>query len=67
MFTGIVTSLGKISEVQPRDRGARLTIDAVRLGLSDVALGDSIAVNGVCLTVIAMTTRASKWTFRPRR
>ena len=56
MFSGIVAALGKISKVAPLERGARLTIHAVRLGLDDVAIGDSISVNGVCLTVIARTT-----------
>lgn len=54
MFTGIVTSIGKITNAAPRDQGLRLTIDAGMLDLSDVAVGDSIAVNGVCLTVIAV-------------
>ena len=53
MFSGIVAAVGKITKVEPRERGVRLTIRAVRLGLDDVAVGDSIAVNGVCLTVIA--------------
>jgi len=53
MFTGIVTSIGKINQVAPRDGGLRLTIDAGMLDLSDVTVGESIAVNGVCLTVIA--------------
>ena len=53
MFTGIVTSIGKIDKVAPRDGGLRLTIDAGMLDLSDVGVGESIAVNGVCLTVIA--------------
>jgi riboflavin synthase len=53
MFTGIVTSIGKIDQTVPRDGGLRLTIDAGMLDLSDVAVGESIAVNGVCLTVIA--------------
>lgn len=53
MFTGIVTSIGKIDKVVPRDGGLRLTLDAGMLDLSDVAVGESIAVNGVCLTVIA--------------
>ena len=56
MFSGIVAALGKISKVQPLERGARLAIHAVRLGLDDVAIGDSICVNGVCLTVISKTT-----------
>ena len=54
MFTGIVTSIGKITQAAPRDQGLRLAIDAGMLDLSDVATGDSIAVNGVCLTVIAL-------------
>lgn len=56
MFSGIVAAAGKINKVHPLERGARLTIHAVRLGLDDVAIGDSISVNGVCLTVIAKTT-----------
>src|SRR3990172_11947308 len=52
----MVAALGKISKVQPLERGVRLTIHAVRLGLDDVAIGDSICVNGVCLTVIAKST-----------
>ena len=54
MFTGIVTSIGTITRAAPRDQGLRLSIDAGMLDLSDVAIGDSIAVNGVCLTVIAV-------------
>ena len=54
MFTGIVTSIGTITTAEARDQGLRLTIDAGMLDLSDVAVGDSIAVNGVCLTVIAL-------------
>jgi len=54
MFTGIVSSIGKIHKTLPREGGLRLSIDAGMLDLSDVALGDSIAVNGICLTVITM-------------
>jgi riboflavin synthase len=53
MFTGIITAVGKISHVQPLEKGLRLTIKAPGLKLGDVALGDSIAHGGVCLTVIA--------------
>ncbi len=56
MFTGIVQALGKISRVDKREGGARLAIHAVRLGMDDVGIGDSIAVNGVCLTVVTKTT-----------
>ncbi|MBP9800971.1 MAG: riboflavin synthase [Sterolibacterium sp.] len=52
MFTGIVAAIGNIIHLQPLDQGLRLTIDAPDLDLNDVALGDSIAHNGVCLTVI---------------
>jgi len=53
MFTGIITAVGKISRVQPLEKGVRLTIEAPGLKLADVALGDSIAHGGVCLTVVA--------------
>ena len=53
MFTGIITAIGKISHAQPLEQGLRLTIKAPGLKLGDVALGDSIAHGGVCLTVIA--------------
>jgi riboflavin synthase len=52
MFTGIVTAVGRIVEVSPLEAGKRLVIDAGELGLDDVAIGDSIAVSGCCLTVI---------------
>jgi len=59
MFTGIVTAVGKITSITPlgqqADAGVRLTIDAGGLPLADVALGDSIALNGACMTVIAKT------------
>lgn len=53
MFTGIVAATGKIVHAQPLEKGLRLTVEAPALGLKDVALGDSIAHNGVCLTVVA--------------
>lgn len=53
MFTGIVAATGKIVHAQPLETGLRLTVEAPALGLKDVAIGDSIAHNGVCLTVIA--------------
>jgi riboflavin synthase len=53
MFTGIVAGIGRIVRAEPREKGLRLTIDACKVGLDDVAIGDSIAVNGCCLTVIA--------------
>lgn len=53
MFTGIVATTGKITHLQPLEEGLRLTVEAPGLDLKDVALGDSIAHGGVCLTVIA--------------
>lgn len=58
MFTGIVQAVGKISASAPRGQDVRLTIDAGGLDLSDVRLGDSIAANGVCLTVIGLDKRS---------
>lgn len=53
MFTGIISAIGTITQITPLETGLRLTIQAPALDLSDVALGDSIAHNGVCLTVIS--------------
>ena len=52
MFTGIIASIGKIQEVSPRGDGFRLIVDAGKLDLSDVLLGDSIAIQGACMTVV---------------
>jgi riboflavin synthase len=53
MFSGIISDVGKIALVEDREGGLRLEIATQALDLTDVKLGDSIAVNGVCLTVIA--------------
>lgn len=53
MFTGIISAIGTITQATPLETGLRLTIQAPALYLSDVAPGDSIAHNGVCLTVIS--------------
>ncbi|WP_194724832.1 riboflavin synthase [Noviherbaspirillum malthae] len=59
MFTGIVAAVGKISSITPlgeqADAGVRLTVDAGGLPMDDVALGDSIALNGACMTVVSKT------------
>ena len=52
MFSGIIAAVGKVQEIAPRTSGVRLTVQAGGLDLSDVILGDSIACNGICLTVI---------------
>ncbi len=56
MFTGIVAAVGRIERVEPlgMDAGVRLTIDAGGLDLSDVAPGDSIAIQGACMTAIGI-------------
>lgn len=53
MFTGIIEQTGTIATITAKGGDRRLRIDAPALDLSDVALGDSIAVDGVCLTVVA--------------
>jgi riboflavin synthase len=53
MFSGIIADVGRISEAVDREGGLRLIVTVNALDMSDVGLGDSIAVNGVCLTVIA--------------
>jgi riboflavin synthase len=52
MFSGIISAVGEISRVERSRGGVRLAIEAGKLGLRDVAVGDSIAVNGACLTVV---------------
>ncbi len=52
MFTGIIQSVGKISQVTPVGEDVQLHIATPTLEMTDVQLGDSIAVNGVCLTVV---------------
>ena len=54
MFTGIVQAIGEISRSEPRGGDTRLLIDAPNLDLSDVAIGDSICVAGVCLTAVGI-------------
>ncbi|MCZ6830660.1 MAG: riboflavin synthase [Gammaproteobacteria bacterium] len=51
MFTGIIQAVGEVAELQPRGGDLRLRIRTGKLPLADVALGDSICTNGVCLTV----------------
>lgn len=62
MFTGIVAAVGRIESIQPlgasADAGVRLTVLAGGLDLADVALGDSIAIQGACMTVIEKSDAA---------
>jgi riboflavin synthase len=54
MFTGIVEDIGKVMRVEFRGQGKRLTL-SVPLRLTDMQLGDSINVNGACLTVVEIS------------
>lgn len=54
MFTGIIEAVGEIAALEKREGDLRLRIRTGKLDLSDVQLGDSIATNGVCLTVISL-------------
>ncbi|MEK7797119.1 MAG: riboflavin synthase, partial [Pseudomonadota bacterium] len=57
MFTGIIQAIGKIATLERRGGDARLRVQAGKLDLADVKLGDSIAVSGVCLTVIELSAK----------
>lgn len=54
MFTGIVETIGRIDALERRETGARLRVEAAAFDFADIKLGDSIAVSGVCLTVIEL-------------
>lgn len=54
MFTGIIQAVGEIAAREPRGGDVRLRIRTGKLPLADVAIGDSIAASGVCLTVVAL-------------
>ena len=57
MFTGIIEAIGRVAAVNPAGESAAVTIDAAGLDMSDVGVGDSIACNGVCLTVTSLGPR----------
>jgi riboflavin synthase len=57
MFSGIVSAVGTVREARRAPGGVRIVVDAGRLGLRDVSVGDSVAVNGTCLTVVARIGR----------
>ncbi len=58
MFTGIIQSIGSITELQPKGGDIALVVNTGKLVMCDVELGDSIAVNGVCLTAIALSDQS---------
>ena len=54
MFTGIIEAIGTIRALTPKGGDVRVLVETGKLGLGDVKLGDSIAVNGVCLTAVEL-------------
>lgn len=54
MFTGIILAIGSVADMQTRGGDCRLTVQTGKLSLKDAHLGDSIAVNGVCLTAVEL-------------
>lgn len=52
MFTGIVEAVGQLTAITPKGEDVTITVNVGKLDMSDVKLGDSIATNGVCLTVV---------------
>jgi riboflavin synthase len=56
MFTGIIEAVGTIAALDPKGSDMRVSVNSGRLDLGDVALGDSIAVNGVCLTAVSLSS-----------
>ena len=63
MFSGIIAAVGRVDQVVPRNSGVRLTVHAGGLDLGDVILGDSIACNGVCLTVVELVPAGNPTAF----
>lgn len=55
MFTGIIQSLGEITSIERRGNDARIAVDVGTLRLAEIQVGDSIAVNGVCLTAVRLS------------
>lgn len=55
MFTGIIEAVGTLTAITPKGEDISITVNTGKLDMQDVKLGDSIATNGVCLTVVAFT------------
>ena len=64
MFTGLVESMGKCASLQAEGEGRRLVIEATIFG-NDITLGESIAINGVCLTVVEKTLGRADFQLAP--
>ena len=58
MFTGLVQATGSIARCEPRGSDVRMTVQTGSLGLAGAAIGESIAVQGVCLTVVELPGNA---------
>jgi len=67
MFTGIITGVGRIAAIHDLgsspQHGKRITVETPKGYLDDVALGDSIALNGACMTVTAFDAAAGRFSF----
>ena len=55
MFSGIIQAVGMIEQVEPLEKGVHLTIEAGVLGLGKTKIGDSIAMNGACMTATSIS------------
>ena len=66
MFTGIIQDLGRVASREMRGVDARLVIATSKLSLADTAIGDSISVQGVCLTVTSLTSQIGRASCRER-
>ena len=62
MFTGIITGLGRIVEARPAANGKQLSVQAPAGYLDDVSEGDSIALNGACMTVTQFDAASARFT-----
>jgi riboflavin synthase len=58
MFTGIIEAVGSIKSININGQGARVNVAVGKLDMSDVRLGNSIATNGICLTVVAFDSQS---------
>lgn len=61
MFTGIIEATGKVANMVPLDEGLRVQVVSEKFNFAGVKLGDSISVNGACMTVIAKTEHSFKF------
>ena len=67
MFSGIIAACGRIEHVEPLADGIRITVYTAGLDCADLALGDSVANSGVCLTITQLDAAAQRLTFEVSR